>query len=64
MFKAAGCFNFLRGRRSLHREGEVVSPLEVQQPRRHHGGSEVVSDLSHVAGYSLTRPCSQQILAF
>lgn len=47
MSKSAGCFGFLRGRRPLNKKGEVVAHLEVQQPPRHHGGSEVVSDVSH-----------------
>ena len=41
MSETAGCFGFLRGRRSTK---EVAVPLEAQQPPRHHGGGEVVSD--------------------
>jgi hypothetical protein len=45
MSESAGCFNFLRGRRSLNKKGEVVIPVQAQQPPRHHGGGEVVSNL-------------------
>ena len=48
MSETAGCFDFLRGRRSTK---EVVVPLEVQQSPRHHGGGEVVSNPGYTAGY-------------
>lgn len=50
MSGTAGCFDFLRGRRSLNKRDEVAAPLEVQQSRRHHGGGEVVSNLAYIAG--------------
>ena len=62
MPETVGCFHFLRGRRSL-KKYEVTAPLEVQQPQRHHGGGEVVSDFP-VLRVILNRFCSQQILAF
>lgn len=52
MSESAGCFRFLRGRRSLNKKGEAAAPLEVQQPQRHHGGGDIVSDLSYTAGCS------------
>ena len=52
MSETTGCFYFLRGRRSLNKKNEVVAPLKVQQPQRHHGGGEVVSDLSRTVGCS------------
>jgi len=48
MSKTAGCFGFLRGRRS---NKEVVAPLKVQQPPRRHGGGEVVSNPGRTTGY-------------
>ena len=48
MSETAGCFDFLRGRRS---NKEVVAPLEAQQPPRRHGGGEVVSNSGCTAGY-------------
>ena len=62
MSETTGCFDFLRGRRSFNANGEVVAPLKVQQPRRHHGGSEIVRNLS-LCWLFLTPRCSPQILA-
>ncbi|KAF9647182.1 amidohydrolase [Thelephora ganbajun] len=44
MSESAGCFDFLRGRRSANEKDEAVVSLEVQQPPPHHGGSEVPAD--------------------
>lgn len=47
MSKTAGCFDFLRGRRSSNKRAEAVAPpLEAQRPQRHHGGGQVVSRLA------------------
>ncbi|KAF9784943.1 hypothetical protein BJ322DRAFT_1108419 [Thelephora terrestris] len=44
MSQSAGCFDFLRGRRSLNKKGEVSASAESKQPLRHHGGGEVPAD--------------------
>ena len=61
MSQTAGCFGFLRGRRS---NKEVAAPLEVQQPPRRHGGGEVVSNPGYILRFISNPPFSQWILAF
>lgn len=56
MSQTAGCFGFLRGRRS---NKEVAAPLEVQQPPRRHGGGEVVSNPGYILRFISNPPFSQ-----
>lgn len=49
MSESAGCFDFLRGRRSLNKKGGVAVSVE-EQPPRGLGGSEVVGNHAYAAG--------------
>lgn len=51
MSETARCVDFLRGRRSANRKDEVVTPVEVEQLPRRHGGGEVVGRFTCAAGY-------------
>ena len=50
MSESAGCFDFLRGRRSINKRDQVVAPLEGRQSPRHHGGGELVGKLTCAVG--------------